>query len=373
VSRVGERARVAAVVDVQRDVPVHAEERDLEHHARERGRDRHPAGQPGDALGGAGERGEARRAPGAVARDEEPEACERDRRGARGDRDLVERGPTGGVGGCEISYHRVMLHGLMSHQTRYDRLVSDVTHAAASGELTIDELARRVGMTVRNVRAHQSRGLLPAPEVRGRTGFYGAEHVARLELIRTLQDDGFNLESIRRLLERTGGSSEELLRFTRAAREPFADEAPEVIGIRELGQRFGAEGRADLLERAVALGLLRPLGDGRFADLSPRLGRAGEELTSLGVEPEEALAAVERLREHADAVSQLFVELFLTHVWRPFDAAGRPAERWPEVREALERLRPLAGDALTAVFGLAMGDAVERAFGAVLGEPAGDD
>ena len=36
------------------------------------------------------------------------------------------------------------------------------------------------------------------------------------------------------------------------------------------------------------------------------------------------------------------------------------------MREALERLRPLAGDALLAVFGLAMGDAVERAFGEVL-------
>ena len=172
--------------------------------------------------------------------------------------------------------------------------MSDVTPVPA--DLTIDELARRAGMTVRNVRAHQSRGLLPPPEVRGRTGFYGAEHLARLELIRTLQDDGFNLESIRRLLERTGGSSEELLRFTRAAREPFADETPEVIGIEELGRRFGAEGRADLLERAVALGLLRPLGDGRFEDMSPRIGRAGEELTALGVGPDVALDVLERLR-----------------------------------------------------------------------------
>ena len=77
---------------------------------------------------------------------------------------------------------------------------------------------------------------------------------------------------------------------------------------------------------------------------------------------------VEQLREHADAVAGLFVELFLAHVWRPFDAEGRPPERWPEVRETLERLRPLAGDALMSVFGLAMGDAVERAFGAVLEE-----
>jgi DNA-binding transcriptional MerR regulator len=259
----------------------------------------------------------------------------------------------------------------MSHGTEYLGCVSDPTPA----DLTIDELARRAGMTVRNVRAHQSRGLLPPPEVRGRTGFYGAEHLARLELIRTLQDDGFNLESIRRLLERTGGSSEELLRFTRAAREPFADETPEIVGIDELGRRFGAPGRADLLARAVSLGLLRPLGEGRFEDASPRLARAGAELAALGVGADVTLDVVEQLRHHADAIADQFVELFLAHVWRPFDAEGRPPERWPEVRETLERLRPLAGDAVIAVFGLAMSDAVERAFGAVLeaDETRGDD
>ena len=232
--------------------------------------------------------------------------------------------------------------------------------------LTVDELARRVGMTVRNVRAHQSRGLLPPPEVRGRTGYYGAEHVARLELIRTLQDDGFNLEAIRRLLERTGGSSEEMLRFTRAAREPFGAEEAEIVGTEDLVRQFGSTGRRDLLERAIAVGLLRPLGDGRFEHQSPRLARAGAELAAYTSGPEVALDVVEQLREHADAVADVFVETFLTHIWRPFDEAGRPAERWPEVREALERLRPLAGDALLAVFGLAMGDAVERAFGEVL-------
>ena len=34
---------------------------------------------------------------------------------------------------------------------------------AGTDQLTIDELARRTRMTVRNIRAHQSRGLLPAP------------------------------------------------------------------------------------------------------------------------------------------------------------------------------------------------------------------
>jgi hypothetical protein len=50
-------------------------------------------------------------------------------------------------------------------------------------------------------------------------------------------------------------------------------------------------------------------------------------------------------------------------VWKPFEAAGRPPEQWPEVAEALERMRPLAAESLLAVFQLAMSDAVDRAFG----------
>jgi DNA-binding transcriptional MerR regulator len=229
--------------------------------------------------------------------------------------------------------------------------------------LTIDELARRTGMTVRNLRAHQSRGLLPAPEVRGRTGYYGPEHVARVELIKELQADGFNLEAIRRLIENAGGSTSDVLRFTRAARETFEEEAPEIVSIDELAARWGEGGSAELLERAVGLGLLRALGDGRYEERSPRLGRAGAQLARLGVPVERSLDTLEALRRHADGVAHAYVALFLDEVWRPFDEAGRPPERWPEVREALERVRPLAADAVLSVFQLAMSDEAEKAFG----------
>lgn len=59
--------------------------------------------------------------------------------------------------------------------------------------LTIEQLAAESGMSVRNIRAHQARGLLSPPEVRMRVGYYGPEHVTQLRLIRELRDDGFNL------------------------------------------------------------------------------------------------------------------------------------------------------------------------------------
>src|SRR5947208_8507656 len=93
--------------------------------------------------------------------------------------------------------------------------------------LTIDELARETGMTVRNIRAHQSRGLLPPPEVRARTGYYGPEHVARLRLIQDMQAGGFNLKAIERIVEASDGASEQVLDFRQAVLESFTEEEPE--------------------------------------------------------------------------------------------------------------------------------------------------
>lgn len=233
---------------------------------------------------------------------------------------------------------------------------------AGAEALTIDELARRVGMTVRNVRAHQSRGLLPAPEIRGRTGFYGPEHIARLELVKDLQAEGFNLEAIKRIVESSPGtSSAEILHFTRALAEPFGDEQPEVIDLDSFRERWGKQATPEALARAQKLGFVRPLGRDRFEILSPRLERASQELAELGVPLETALDVTATLKRHGAAVAKAYVQLFLDHIWRPFEEAGEPEERWSEVRDALERLRPLAGESLVAVFGIVMTRAVEEA------------
>ncbi|MDQ4041274.1 MAG: MerR family transcriptional regulator [Actinomycetota bacterium] len=234
--------------------------------------------------------------------------------------------------------------------------------AKKADEMTIDELARRTGLTVRNIRAHQSRGLLQPPEVRGRTGFYGPDHVARIQLITEMQAEGYNLDLIRRLLEGAGGQSDQVLRFTRALREPFSDEEPEVVDAADMAQRWRTQD-PKLLEDAVKLGFLHPIGEGRFELLSPRLGRAGERLAELGVDAKESLAILARVRRHADSVAKTFVDVFLESVWKPFEAEGRPEERWPEISSTVEELRPIATEALVAIFQQAMNDTVEKSIG----------
>lgn len=237
---------------------------------------------------------------------------------------------------------------------------------AHTADLTIDELAARAGMTVRNVRAHQSRGLLPPPEVRGRTGFYGAEHLARLELVKELQADGFNLEGIRRLIDSAGGSTAQVLRFTREVRSSFEEEEPDIVDAATLTAQYGDEGDPKLLQRAIALGLMRPLGDGQYEQRSPRLGAAAEELIRLGIPPRRVIGLAEVMRRHADGVADAYVKLFLDEVWKPFDEAGRPEDRWPEVNAAFEAVGPLATEALMALFGIVMSDRVEEAIEQVL-------
>lgn len=228
--------------------------------------------------------------------------------------------------------------------------------------MTIGELARRTGMTVRNIRAHQTRGLLPPPEVHGRTGYYNEEHVARVELTREMQAEGLNLEAIRRVLESTEGSSSEIIDFARAVRAPFEDETPEIFERVELAQIWGGkELDQKLVKRGEKLGILRELPDGKIETISPRLQRAGGALVELGVSPEAALNTADKLRRQADSTARTFVDLFVKEIWEPFNKAGRPEEDWPKVRQALDRMRPLASDAVQAMFQIAMGEATEKA------------
>ena len=244
--------------------------------------------------------------------------------------------------------------------------------AGTGDSLTIEQLAAQTGMTVRNIRAHQSRGLLPPPTIRGRTGFYGDEHLLRLRLIAEMQADGFNLKAIDRLLAGTGaGAAEELLGFKRALTAPFEQEEPEFLDEADITARFGEAPDGKLLAKSIKLGLLVPVGEGRYEVPSPTLLSAGEELARSGVPPEAAIRVLEQLNRHSEGVAEAFVRLFLEQLWRPFEAAGRPEERLPDVRQALERVRPLASEALLAVFQRKMTQAVEQAFGRELERGAG--
>lgn len=231
--------------------------------------------------------------------------------------------------------------------------------------LTVEQLAYETGMSVRNIRNHQSRGLLPPPEVRARIGYYGPQHVARLRLIQEMQGEGFKLSAISRLIGEHGADADRFVGLRQAVTAPFATEAPEVLSREELAERFQVDDDR-LLAKAQKLGLLIDLGDERYEAPSPALLRAAEDVLKMGISLSAALSAIEKLSRNSQSSARTFVNLFVEELWKPFDEAGRPDDGWAEIIESIERLRPLAVEALNATFRLTLTTEVEKAFGEVL-------
>jgi DNA-binding transcriptional MerR regulator len=234
---------------------------------------------------------------------------------------------------------------------------------AETHDLTIEQLAAESGMTVRTIREHRARGLLPPPEVRDRVGYYGSEHVQRLRVIRELQLDGFNLRGIKRLLEETKGPPEQLLGLRRAVTASFETEHPQVFTLDELRQRFGPDVPAEILAKAEKVGAVIPVGADRYEVPAPSLLELAEDVVRRGVPLHHVIAVVEKVQDKCASVSQAFVRLFVDDVWKPFADAGYPEERWADVVDMIERLRPMASQALLGVFQLTMSREVEAAFG----------
>src|SRR3954462_7624869 len=156
-------------------------------------------------------------------------------------------------------------------------------------DLTIDELAARSGAKTSTIRMYQHQGLLPPPLVRGRVGYYGDGHVARLELIAGppdkgellgavggLQARGFSRAAIRDLTAswEVGGSVGALLGLEAAVAGPGRGAEAVDLSYAEFSARFGgAEITPDALRRAVGLGLVELRDDGvhvadrRFLDV----------------------------------------------------------------------------------------------------------
>jgi DNA-binding transcriptional MerR regulator len=239
-------------------------------------------------------------------------------------------------------------------------------------DLTIDELARETGMTVRNIRSYQTRGLLPGPQMRGRVAYYGAEHIERLALIQELQADGLSLQLVERLVAERADATGRLVALRRGVLLSLQTDVPETLTRETLVERFGDYDGA-VIERALALGTIVEQPDGRFLVPRPAVLGIGEEVMGQGVSVQHALDVVEVTQRACEAAAQAFVGMVMKDVWVPFDAAGRPEEQWPEIAETIERLRPLGSELMMAMLPPLIAAEVERAFGAAIRAQAKDD
>ena len=219
--------------------------------------------------------------------------------------------------------------------------------AAANALMTLDELTQHAGMSVRNVRFYTTKGLVPPPIRRGRCGYYAAEHVVRLEMVRELQAHGFTLAAIEGYMARIpAGASPETIALHRAMMAPWMAELPETISRKELARRAGRPLSDDDLDTLNALGIVYPAKQGKFQVTVAHLS-VGVALLDLGMPFEAALAAQDIFTAHGRAIADELTELFRTQVWPAYKENGASPE---QLRELVEKFKPVTVAALVTAY-----------------------
>ncbi|MFE9445930.1 MerR family transcriptional regulator [Streptomyces sp. NPDC006602] len=198
----------------------------------------------------------------------------------------------------------------------------------------MEELARQAGITVRTLRFYRERKLIHPPRRQGRIAWYDDSHLARLRTISALLERGHTLSGIAELAEALdhGRDVAELLGVDAPTEEEPVRLTPE-----ELAARFEGEVTPENLAAALELGYLGTDGD-EIVHISRRLLDVSSALVREGIPLAEVLATGKRVREHVDALAELFDDLVLRHA--------------PE--EDRQRLRPLARSVVEAELSLAL-------------------
>lgn len=171
-----------------------------------------------------------------------------------------------------------------------------------------EELARLAGTTARNIRAYRERGLLGAPRLVGRTGFYDDTHLARLRLLTRLLERGFTLANIADLLAawEAGRPVAEVLGIEQVLTRPLLRDEPVVLTTGELAAMLHLSGEGLPTRRLAALGLAEPDGD-RWLLPRPGLVRIGGELVAAGMEVDVVLDLAEHMAGLLEQVAGRFV------------------------------------------------------------------
>jgi DNA-binding transcriptional MerR regulator len=197
---------------------------------------------------------------------------------------------------------------------------------------SLGELAAAAGMTTRNVRAYQTRGLIPPPLRVGRRSEYTSGHLERLRAISRARAHGATLGLIAEYLSH--GGAIDLTRFTdgwlpeqRPAREPRRSDLSSLLS----RARVADDRRVrSIVEDLISAGVVAR--DGRRIVAGQELVSTITALHRHGLPGDIALTVALRAAESAAALSGRLAQLL---------AAGQPA--------VLDHVAELASGVLRAV------------------------
>ncbi len=180
----------------------------------------------------------------------------------------------------------------------------------------VEALAAAAGVSVDTIRFYQGRGLLDLPRRSGRIALYDDEHLERLRQVKSLQQRGFNLGVITRILRGELDAADEALVEAVVAGDDDVDGAPEEFWtLAELGARAGVpETLLEALEREGVLVPRHQHGEARYTEADLVALRAGLKLLEFGLPLGEVLDVARAHQEAARQVAERAVDLFDRHI-----------------------------------------------------------
>lgn len=210
----------------------------------------------------------------------------------------------------------------------------------------IDDLARISGVTVRNIRAYQERGLLHAPERRGRIVVFDDSHVSRLRIITSMLERGYSTTHILEMLHawEHGRDLADVLGLEQALAPPNLEDAPLTVSLTEARERAGGpEG----LEQLIAAGLAERRGT-RVRLHRPRLIEAFAEMRDHGMALDRLVELHLEVSAQVDRITRVLVAAGVEQLADQFVSSTQGTEDIERMVALLTRFRTLALTSVTA-------------------------
>ncbi len=250
----------------------------------------------------------------------------------------------------------------------FDAAVRNPHGAGESGEYRIEELARLVGTTTRNIRVYRDRGLLPPPLRVGRIALFNDTHLTRLRLITSMLDRGYTIAHVREMVSawEEGKNLGDVLGLESAIVGTWTTEKPQTMPLTEARELVDDPSSFD---RIVGLGLIRIEGD-QATLTRPKLIEAFNEVRGYGISTHRLIDLHEQIVPKIDEISDLLVQAGFEHVAdriKPGEALPADAEV-AELITMLVRFRTQAVATVTATLASSIEANIESLVSRLLAE-----
>ncbi|MFL6106499.1 MAG: MerR family transcriptional regulator [Marmoricola sp.] len=222
----------------------------------------------------------------------------------------------------------------------------------------IDDLARVSGVTVRNIRAYQERGLLHPPRRDGRVAIFDDGHLSRLKIITSMLERGYTTAHITEMLGAWEGGLDlaDVLGLENALVPPRVEDPATTMTLAEVRELAGDK---QALLAYVDAGLVEIKGANVLVK-RPDLLRAFTEMRGFGM-PVEALVRLHGdVVARVDEISRALVDEGVRQIGDRLSSHAEPSSaELGELVATMTRFRELAMSTVTATLAESMERTIE--------------